>query len=123
MKRNHMIVTLFFLGASTLLTSCNLMPGAPGEYQENPYCRTNMKTLYDSPYPTVAQIKTVQPYLKDENGNLTSNDLNRVYPFDTNLLYIRYASEYLPSYKEVMKIESLTGNERPAQGKVDVIVK
>lgn len=109
MKRNHMIVTLFFLGASTLLTSCNLMPGAPGEYQENPYCRTNMKTLYDSPYPTVAQIKTVQPYLKDENGNLTSNDLNRVYPFDTNLLYIRYASEYLPSYKEVMKIESLTG--------------
>lgn len=109
MKRNHMIVTLFFLGASTLLTSCNLMPGAPGEYQENPYCRTNMKTLYDSPYPTVAQIKTVQPYLKDENGNLTSNDLSRVYPFDTNLLYIRYASEYLPSYKEVMKIESLTG--------------
>ena len=103
------ILSLLFLSTSTILASCGNSSFDAGNYVESEYCRTNMAAIGQSKYPIVGQVKKVQPYKKTADGNYTSEGVSKVDPFDTNLIYTLYSNSYLTSYKEVMKIESITG--------------
>ena len=112
MKNKNKILTFLILSATTF-TSCQKDPikysysldtSIFSDYVENKYCRTNISSLNDENYPILAQIKPVLAYNDIEKKESVS-----INPFNTNVLYTRYAKEKLTSTKVINSIENILG--------------
>ena len=112
MKNKNKILTFLILSATTF-TSCQKDPikysysldtSIFSDYVENKYCRTNISSLNDENYPILAQIKPVLAY-----NDIEKKESINVNPFNTNVLYTRYAKEKLTSTKVINSIENILG--------------
>ncbi len=112
MKNKNKILTFLILSATTF-TSCQKDPikysysldtSIFSDYVENKYCRTNISSLNDENYPILAQIKPVLAY-----NDIEKKEGDSVNPFNTNVLYTRYAKEKLTSTKVINSIENILG--------------
>lgn len=112
MKNKNKILTFLILSATTF-TSCQKDPikysysldtSIFSDYVENKYCRTNISSLNDENYPILAQIKPVLAY-----NDIEKKESINVNPFNTNILYTRYAKEKLTSTKVINSIENILG--------------
>lgn len=112
MKNKNKILTFLILSA-TIFTSCQKDPikysysldtSIFSDYVENKYCRTNISALNGENYPILAEIKPVSAYVDLER----KKGIN-VHPFNTNVLYTRYAKEKLTSTKVINSIENILG--------------
>lgn len=112
MKNKNKILTFLILSATTF-TSCQKDPikysysldtSIFSDYVENKYCRTNISSLNDENYPILAQIKPVLAY-----NDIEKKESDSVNPFNTNVLYTRYAKEKLTSTKVINSIENILG--------------
>ena len=112
MKNKNKILTFLILSATTF-TSCQKDPikysysldtSIFSDYVENKYCRTNISSLNDENYPILAQIKPVLAY-----NDMDKKESVNINPFNTNVLYTRYAKEKLTSTKVINSIENILG--------------
>lgn len=112
MKNKNKILTFLILSATTF-TSCQKDPikysysldtSIFSDYVENKYCRTNISSLNDENYPILAQIKPVLAY-----NDIEKKESDSINPFNTNVLYTRYAKEKLTSTKVINSIENILG--------------
>lgn len=112
MKNKNKILTFLILSA-TIFTSCQKDPikysysldtSIFSDYVENKYCRTNISSLNDENYPILAQIKPVLAY-----NDMDQKESVNINPFNTNVLYTRYAKEKLTSTKVINSIENILG--------------
>lgn len=112
MKAKNKLLTFLILSAA-IFTSCQKDPikysysldtSIFSDYVENQYCRTNISALNDENYPILAEIKPVSAYV-----DLERKEGINVNPFNTNVLYTRYAKEKLTSTKVINSIENILG--------------
>lgn len=107
MKKKIQVASMVVLSC-TLLSSCGSIQDF-SDYQENAYCRTNVNAISAAKYPQIGLIKQIQPYIRKADGSYSCENILKVYPFDTNLIYAMYASKDLHRGKDVMALESIIG--------------
>lgn len=117
MKNKRLFLPALLLFSIILPSSCGEDPlkysysldiSKFNDYKENEYCRTNIQSLNDNNYPYLAQVKSLTAYNKNPDGTYIPAD-ESIYPFDTNLIYVRYAKEKLESTETINTIENILG--------------
>lgn len=114
-KKRH-IITLSLISIFSLIgcdnqgTSSTLSGNNFDDYVENKYCKTSIKDINDkTKYVNVGVMKTIQPVRKTEDGHYTTEGVQPVDAFNTNLIFSQYARVDLKKAKDVMDIESIIG--------------
>ena len=111
MKNSRKVInTLLFILSTTALSSCGFMMKKDfSDYVEGEFVRTNVNSITNNGYAPVGQVKMVQPYAINEDGEYTQEGVAPTFPFDTNLIYTLYAAKDLNVTEDIKSIEDTTG--------------
>lgn len=116
-QKKHIDFTLISILSITTLIGCNnsVINSSQSskdfsDYVENKYCKTSVKDISDEyKYFAVGNVKSIQPVTKKADGTISTDGVEEVNPFDTNLIFSQYAVKDLNCGKDVMNIEDIIG--------------